>query len=338
MLIVSVSLLKAEELCVYRGKEIHEQNNKVFLVDKETKDTILWKDISKEDTKGVLNTIAQHHLQNLSIKKEIAYPENIPRFNRAWIITILLVLTFLINIPFYIRWAKKQEGSREVLLYNVEGKFTYLSIILWIERLEELFEKPLKKERARVEQYYNIANKGNKSIKIFKRKIHDLLLIKAFGPKMIKTAFNRMAKYTRYTYVLDIMVYVSILYTTVMYISINQHIGLAIVLGVFVGNIIAAPSWLICHLIFNGALKKSAKKEIKAGRGAGMRIIMAQFYGAFGGVIWKDLYYIQGRSSWTFGSSVRRKGFGSRIPTASYKSGYSANEVKKEMDFDKDPD
>lgn len=308
-------------------------------------DTIAFKDLPQAEQNKLNETIdSLMHLRAQDLptkvdhdslnKSEIKHPEFIAKFKVARIISVLLIIAFAINIPFYIRWAKQQEGSEEVLLYNVEGKFSYLSIILWIERLEKLYTKPLKKERAKVERLFNIAERGGKSIKIYKRKIHDLLLIKSFGPKMIKTAFRRMDKYSRYTYLLDVFIYLSILYTVICFLAINLHLGLAIVSGIFAGNIIAALTWLILHLIFNGMLKSAAKKEIKAGRGIGMRIIMAQFYGAFGGVMWKDLYYIQGRSSWNLGGGVAKRGFGFKRSTVRYKTGYSAEEIKEETSFD----
>jgi len=266
-------------------------------------------------------------------KEEINY-ENIPRFKRSRILCILFIISFLINIPFFLKWAKKQKGSDEVLLYNVDGNFTYLTVLLWIERIEEFNGKILKKERNEIEKFHNVAMKGNTSIRNYKRKIHDILLIKAFGEKMVRTAFKRMAMYSKITYLMDIAIYLSIINSAICLLSINYSWIASIIIGLFVGNIVAAPVWLICHLIFNHLLKSVARKQIKNGDGIGLRIIMAQFYGGFAGVIWKDLYYIQGRSSWTFGGGSSKGGFLKNIPTASYSSGYSRDEDKQDLDFD----
>jgi len=262
-------------------------------------------------------------------------PENVSKFYRAVILALILIASFLINVPFFLKWAKKQKGSDEVLLYNVEGNFTYLTVLLWIERIEEFNGKFLLRERSEVEKFYNVAKKGKTSIKNYKRKIHDILLIKSFGKNIVRTAFARMDIYTKITYLWDIAIYLSIIYAAVCVLSIDYSWTLSVFVGLFVGNIVAAPVWLICHLIFNHSLKSVARNQIKKGDGIGLRIIMAQLYGGFAGVIWKDLYYIQGRSSWTFGGGSSRKGFLRNIPTATYSSAYSRDEEKKDLDFDK---
>ena len=268
-------------------------------------------------------------------KKEINY-ENIPKFKRSRVLSIVLIISFLINIPFFLKWAKKQKGSDEVLLYNVEGNFTYLTVLLWIEHIEEFNGKVLHKERKEIEKFHNVAQKGKTSIRNYKRKIHDILLIKAFGEKMVRTAFKRMALYSKITYLMDIAIYLSIINSAICLLSINYSWIASIIIGLFVGNIVAAPVWLICHLIFNHLLKSVARKQIRKGDGIGLRIIMAQFYGGFAGVIWKDLYYIQGRSSWTFGGGSSKSGLFRNIPTASYSSGYTRDEEKEDLDFDDD--
>jgi len=268
-------------------------------------------------------------------EKEINY-ENIPKFKRSRIVCVLVLISFLVNIPFFLKWAKKQKGSDEVFLYNVEGNFTYLTVLLWIERIEEFNGKVLQKERKEIERFYKVAQKGKTSIKNYKRRIHDILLIKAFGKNMVRTAFKRMALYSKITYLLDVAIYLSIINSAICMLSINYSWMASIIIGLFVGNIVAAPVWLICHLIFNHLLKSAARKQIKNGDGIGLRIIMAQFYGGFAGVIWKDLYYIQGRSSWTFGGGPSKGGFLKNVPTASYSSGYSSDEDKEDLDFDED--
>ena len=93
---------------------------------------------------------------------------------------------------------------------------------------------------------------------------------------------------------------------------------------------------MICHLILNHFLKSLTRKEIKRGDGIGLRIIMAQFYGAFAGLIWKDLYYIQGKSSWTNGPFSTRGRYGANIPKSDDSSSWSYKDAEKDLDFDKD--
>lgn len=275
--------------------------------------------------KSSLSPIAEEDVKNTANKRA---------YLNARLFAILVVLSFLINVPFFIRWAKKQTGSNEVLFYNVEGKFTYFAVLLWIDQLEQLYKVPLIKERKEIEKLYNVAQKGGQSIKIFKRKIHDILLIKAFGNDMVRTAFQRMEWYSKLVFVWDWMIYLSIIYASICYFSLDTSWFMAVIGGGLAGNVVAAPTWLICHLIFNQNLKKASRQAIKNGNGVGMRIIMAQFYGAFGGVFWKDLYYIQGRSSWTIAGFGQGGSYGQGHSEAGYSTGWTHKQSQKDLEFD----
>ena len=124
---------------------------------------------------------------------------------------------------------------------------------------------------------------------------------------MIRTAFNRMKLYSKLVFLLDISILLIILYSTILFISITTSWIAAVFMGTFMGIMIAAPIWLILHLILNHSLKRVAKRAIDNGDGIALRIIMAQFFGAFGGLLWKDLYHIQGKSSWLMARKSRRR-------------------------------
>lgn len=311
-------------------------NNSFILMDAKTKDAVLFKDVSDEElVEKLLNT---DRLNNNREYYGVLDGENTKSraFESALNMSFFIIISFLINIPFFIRWAKQQVGTKEVLFYNVEGKFTYLAIILWIDQIEELYLKPMVKERKKIEKLYNIAFNGGQSIKIYKRKIHDILLIKAFGKNMVRTAFKRMNSYSKVVFIWDWAIYFSIIYSAICFFNIESSWTSAVLSGVLAGNIVAAPLWLICHLLFNHSLKKASRKAIKKGEGVGMRIIMAQFYGAFGGVIWKDLYYIQGRSSWTVASFGQNNATGQG--DAGYSTAWTREQSKKDLDFDEKKD
>ena len=243
---------------------------------------------------------------DLAFDEPEEHPENRAKFEISLGLAIVLVVGFLINLPFFLYWAKRQKGSDEVLFYNVEGKFTYFSVLVWIDQIESLYKSPLTIERKKIEHYYSISNKANKALTIFSKKIHDELLIKAFGENMIRTAFNRMKLYSKLVFLLDISILLIILYSTILFISITTSWIAAVFMGTFMGIMIAAPIWLILHLILNHSLKRVAKRAIDNGDGTALRIIMAQFFGAFGGLLWKDLYHIQGKSTWLMARKSRR--------------------------------
>jgi hypothetical protein len=181
--------------------------------------------------------------------------------------------------------------------------------LVWIDQIERLYKTPLTKERKRIERYYSITSKANKPLTVFAKKIHDELLIKAFGKNIIRTAFNRMKLYSKLVFLLDISILLIILYSTILFVSIKSSWVSAVFMGTFMGIMIAAPIWLILHLILNHSLKRVTKTAVDNGEGTGLRIIMAQFFGVFGGLLWKDLYHIQGKSSWLTARKSRRRSY-----------------------------
>jgi hypothetical protein len=121
----------------------------VVLIDFKTKDTFLVEELSNKEKELVEKVLNADRLDNNRVDYAVLDDEhaNDKAFQNALNISFLIILSFLINIPFFIRWAKQQVGTKEVLFYNVEGKFTYLAIILWIDQIEKLYLKPMNKER-----------------------------------------------------------------------------------------------------------------------------------------------------------------------------------------------
>lgn len=219
------------------------------------------------------------------------------------------------------KWAKKHPASEEVFLYNVNGKYTYFNVLLWVDRLECMYKKPLTKERKILESYYNKATRANRSISIYKNKIHDLLLIKAFGPKMIRTAFNRMEWYSKVVFLWDLAIPIFVFNVFIQMFEIKMGQVQASIVGVLVGIMVAATLWLAPHLILNDRLKSLLKKNLQQQSGPGLRILMAHFYGVFGGAFWRDMYWIDGKSNWLVGPDWVNRG----IYTSWFGNSYSAS-------------
>ena len=210
---------------------------------------------------------------------------------------------FLINIPFYIHWLKGQKPDNEVYLYMVRGKFTYLNVLDMVARIERATNQDLKVERRKIEGYYNRSQKRKKSFKIYRSIVYRLLKDKSFGkPKPLKS-IRRMPIYTKIVAICDLMIILSILNWVVIsaYSFGHSFIG-AVLNALTVGLFIAFPVWLCCHLIFNHTLKYSTNKRIKEASSIPFRIAMAQFWAFTGGYLWKDIYWIDGGSSWVKGS------------------------------------
>lgn len=230
---------------------------------------------------------------------------NLIPFEYALYLAIWIPIGFLVNIPFYIYWLKKQKPNNEVYLYMVRGKFTYLNVLDMVARIERATSQDLKAERRKIERYYNRSQKRKKSFKIYRSMVYRLLKEKSFGkPKPLKS-IRRMPVYTKVVAIWDLMIILSIM--NCIFISGYSYgfsfLG-AVLLALIMSVFIAAPVWLCCHLIFNHALKYSTNKRIKEASSIPFRIAMAQFWAFTGGYLWKDIYWVEGSSSWVVGSSA----------------------------------
>lgn len=280
-----------DELKDRQGLAVFEQNDYINVVIYETGDTILFDAIDPSLTIDFDEKLAY-------INTFLQYP--LYRLYSFWLFVIVYI-GFWVNIYFFLKWAKKQPGSDEVFLYNVNGKYTYFNVLLWLDRLEEMYKKPLTKERKKIEDLYNKASKANKAISIYKNKIHDILLIKAFGPKMIRTAFSRMKLYSKVVFIWNVAIPLLVFNIFIQFFSIIMGQVQAAIVGVIIGIMVAAPLWLAPHLVLNDRLKSLLKKNLNKSSGPGLRILMAHFYGVFGGVFWRDMYWIDGKSNWLVG-------------------------------------
>lgn len=224
-------------------------------------------------------------------------------FEYALYLAIWIPIGFLVNIPFYIYWLKKRNPNNEVYLYMVRGKFTYFNVLDMIARIERATNQDLKAERRKIERYYKRSKERKKSFKIYRSMVYRLLKEKSFGkPKPLKS-IRRMPIYTKIVAIWDLMIILSILNCVVIsaYSFGLSFIG-ALFTALTVGLFIAFPIWLCCHLIFNHTLKYSTNKRIKEASSIPFRIAMAQFWAFTGGYLWKDIYWVEGGSSWVKGS------------------------------------
>lgn len=224
-------------------------------------------------------------------------------FEYALYLAIWIPIGFVVNIPFYIYWLKKRKPNNEVYLYMVRGKFTYLNVLDMISRIERATSQDLKAERRKIERYYERSKERKKSFKIYRSMVYRLLKEKSFGkPKPLKS-IRRMPIYTKIVAIWDVMIILSILNCVVISAySFSLSFTGAIFTALTVGLFIAFPVWLCCHLIFNHTLKYSTNKRIKEASSIPFRIAMAQFWAFTGGYLWKDIYWVEGSSSWVTGS------------------------------------
>ena len=63
------------------------------------------------------------------------------------VIAVSLYFIFLLNIPFYIFWITQQKQTKEVFLYNVQGKYSYDNVLDLINRIEIETKQELVKEK-----------------------------------------------------------------------------------------------------------------------------------------------------------------------------------------------
>ena len=225
-------------------------------------------------------------------------------FQYALFFAFAIPVGFLLNLPFYIQWLKRQKPNDEVYLYMVRGKFTYLNVLDMISRIERATNQELKSERIKIERYFKIAKKRKKSFKIYRSLVYRLLKEKSFGKPKILKSIRRMPGYTKVVAIWDLMIVLSILncFVIMAYSSGVPLLG-AVLIALLIGIFPSAPVWLICHLALNHALKYSTNKRIKNVTSVPFRIAMAQFWAFTGGYLWKDIYWIEGSSRWLVGGT-----------------------------------
>tara|TARA_B100001173_G_scaffold21386_1_gene17080 strand:+ start:82 stop:879 length:798 start_codon:yes stop_codon:yes gene_type:complete len=221
----------------------------------------------------------------------------------AVIFAFCVPIGFLINIPFYIHWLKRQKPHNEVYLYMVRGKFTYLNVLDMVARIERATKQDLRLERIKIERYFERSQKRKKSFKIYRSMVYRLLKEKSFGKPKILNSIRRMSSYTKVVAIWDLMIILSILNCIVIsaYSEGVPFLG-AVLIALLFGIFLAGPVWIICHLVLNHALKYSTNKRIKKVDSVPFRIVMAQFWAFTGGYLWKDIYWVEGVSSWAVGS------------------------------------
>lgn len=231
------------------------------------------------------------------------------------ILTALIIVGFIVNIPFYIAWLKRQKPSEEVYLYMVRGKFTYLNVIALIDRIEIATGKELRRERQKIEQYYNTSQKRGKSFKAYRSKVYPMLRGESFGKPQVINALRRMPLYTRIVAIWDLLIFMSIINIIVLSFMEDSDVVYASIVGTVFGIIPASIVWFVCHLAFNVSLKASTEKRLKSIDSIPFRIAMAQFWAFTYGLFWRDIYWVDGGASWLSASDY--------FPGRYWSSGYS---------------
>lgn len=227
----------------------------------------------------------------------------------ALILALVIFIGFFINIPFYINWLKHEQPSNEVFLYMVKGRFTYLNVLDLISRIENETGQKLGYERKRIEYFYNNSQKRGIAFKKYRQRIYRLLRKKSFGEKSIITSIKRMPKYTRVVFIWDIMVFWSCINVGVCFAAEKMSVFYASLCGGVFALMPAVFIWFFCHVTFNNALKHSTSKRIKNKSSIPFRIAMAQFWAVTGGLFWRDVYWMDGASSW-YGNNGYYGGYG----------------------------
>lgn len=226
--------------------------------------------------------------------------------NYALFFAFAIPIGFLLNIPFYIQWLKKQKPNNEVYLYMVRGKFTYLNVLDMIARIERATNQDLRLDRIKIERYFEISKTKKISFSVYRSVVYRLLKEKSFGSPKVLNSIRRMPLYTKVVAIWDLMILLSIINaaTVIFLIDFNLPFLSAVFGGLIAGFIPGSIIWLFCHLIFNHTLKYSANKRIKNVSSIPFRIAMAQFWAFTGGLFWKDIYWYEGSSTWIKGSST----------------------------------
>jgi hypothetical protein len=210
----------------------------------------------------------------------------------SFLFSCIVFVGFWVNIPFYLRWIRRQDHSEESYLYGVKGEFCYVNVLEQLERIELATGVKLLKQRSIIESLKNTCDKRNVPLRAYKKRIHDLLKEESYGHPMIRKAFKRMPMYSKITFLWDLGIMLAIILCVIAQFSMGGVSLEIIFLGVVLGFVAACPVWIVAHKGFNEVLKYFAKKQFKKNKSYGyFQVAMAHFYGCSAGMLWSDLHW-----------------------------------------------
>ena len=218
----------------------------------------------------------------------------------------IMIVGYLVNIPFFIRWAKRQQGKGEIAMYYIRGKYTYFNVLDQIFYIEEQTGKQLKTERQKIVQIKTSSDEKGVPFYKFQKQVFRMLKEAAFEKPMMISAWNRMDFYPKLVALWDLLIVFGFLHLFVPFLKFHGFpIMLSGILGNFAGIVFGAPLWLILHLTLNLTLRRAAKRALKSTNEIGyLHLLMVQFWAFWGGVLWQDAFFVEKKNHFAAGPDI----------------------------------
>lgn len=191
---------------------------------------------------------------------------------------------FLFLVPFVL-WVKKQKPTSEFMVYQVRGKYSYYTVLAWLDAIEKALGTELKKHRILLANYYVISKQKNRPFEMYKKSIEKSLNLLSFGEDRRRVAFQRMRIYPRIFYILNVLLlFVPVNYFVLVFTIDTESYVAGIFAGFFTGIVPGMMLFVVSKRIANSILLKVGNSWIKKQGDAGyLHEVMHQLGGVYNG-------------------------------------------------------
>lgn len=209
-------------------------------------------------------------------------------------ISWLIVIGFFVNLIPFVLWVNKQKPTSEFMMYQVRGRFSYFTVLAWLDAIENGLGKTLNRKRIQLANWQVISSQKRRSYAVFKPHIEKTLYLASFGVDPRSMAFSRMRLYSKIVYIWSLVIlFIPInFFVFYFYKELSNYI-IATIVGVIVGIVPGLMLFNLVKKIFNSILNSVANFRIRKKGDAGyLHELMHQFSGIYNGhwntVDWND--------------------------------------------------
>lgn len=185
---------------------------------------------------------------------------------KSLILTSLGLLLVIVVYGFQlVKWAKKQNSTLDIFLFQVRGRFSYYTVLEWINKIEIETPASLPEVSNYLEKIYRICLKKKKPIRLYKPKLDQLVEKKFFRKIKYYGVFFKRMKWPTKILMLLIMLWFLLPVIFMLQFSINVEkypvgqLG-GVIIGI-VASIFFIPFWRLIRLPFKRALKNNKRNR-----------------------------------------------------------------------------
>tara|TARA_B110000211_G_scaffold217644_1_gene261702 strand:- start:198 stop:1073 length:876 start_codon:yes stop_codon:yes gene_type:complete len=235
-----------------------------------------------------------HDYERQDTSEGLTYSEKKTVQSTVTTISWLIIIGFFINLIPFLQWIKKQKPTSEFMMYQVRGKFTYFSVLAWVDAIENGLGRQLKKKRILLANWQVVASRKKRPYAVFKPHVEKLLYLASFGNSPRLTAFSRMRLYPRIVYIWSLVIlFVPVNYGVSYFTIETSNYFSGMMLGLMAGAIPSLLLFKVVKWVFNFTLEVVGISWIDSKGDAGyLHELMHQFSGIYNGhwdsIEWDD--------------------------------------------------